>query len=143
MDVQFSIKPRERWKCSLPIFGYVYRIKDTLNGKSYIGARYAKGIDIHNDLGFKYFGSSKLLNKARANSRNPNRRFVYEIRKIFVNNILLDKPNSDIISTGYSHTNVLKHSLLSYESSLLKKLKAGSNPKLYNLVYSYEHYMEK
>lgn len=143
MDVQFNIKPRERWKCSLPIFGYVYRIKDTLNGKSYIGVRYAKGIDIHNDLGFKYFGSSKLLKKVRDGSRNPNKRFVYEIRKIFVNNILLDNDKSCIMGICNKETKSLKDSILSYESSLLKKLKAGSNTKLYNLVYSYEHYMEK
>ena len=140
MRFDVYIKPRERHKCSLPVFGYVYRVKDRLLNMSYIGVRYAEGIDINSDLGVKYFSSSKTLLKQLHASKKPLQRFYFEIRKIFnyvVNNVLLDNHNSDIIGLYTEQRNSLKNKLLSYEASLLEKLKAGNNPRLYNLVARY------
>lgn len=148
MDFKFNvhIKPREQHKCSSPIFGYLYRIKDTLNRKSYIGIRYAKGIDINNDLGVKYFGSSQLLSKQISIAKKPERRFLFEIRRIFNaadGMALSEDRNSDSIVARDTNMAAQKNIILLYESRLLRKLKAGKNPRLYNLYSSYEHYLNK
>lgn len=116
-------------------FGYFYRITDTITGKYYVGIRYKKGIDFSNDLGVKYFSSSKKLQRLIKNT-NINR-FVFEIRKIFYFNdinFLHYTSENDIISME----SLIKNRLVSYEEKALRRLKAGSNAKLFNLVSSYK-----
>lgn len=128
------------------VFGYVYRIKDLLLDKSYIGIRYKEGINIHQDLGIAYFTSSKVVRKILDRNQNKRERFVFEIRKIYYypdTNMLLDYHKADIMGLYREERKSLKLQICNYEKSLLKKLKAGTNPRLFNLVYSYKHYMEK
>lgn len=124
------------------VFGYVYRIKDLKLNKSYIGIRYKEGINIHRDLGVAYFTSSNGVKKLLEINQNNRQRFVFEIRKIYYypdTNVLLGYHKADIISTRKR----LKLQICNYEKSLLKKLKAGTNPRLMNLVHGdndWQHY---
>jgi len=60
---------------------YVYRITDTINNIYYYGSR-VSDIEPSNDLGIKYFSSSKIKNEIRNNIN----RFRFKILKIFNNN---------------------------------------------------------
>lgn len=128
------------------VFGYVYRIKDLKLNKSYIGIRYKEGINIHQDLGVAYFTSSKGVKRLLEINQNNRQRFVFEIRKIFyypVTNVLLDYHKAAIMGLYREERKSLKLQICNYEKSLLKKLKAGTNPRLMNLVHGdndWQHY---
>lgn len=95
---------------SNPIYHYVYRITNKLEGKHYYGKRSSR-ISPFDDLGKKYFSSSTDSKFKREQKQFPER-FKYKV--VFIYDSL--------------------ESSLRRETELHMKFRVGTNPKFYNIV---------
>jgi hypothetical protein len=90
------------------MFHYVYQITNKINGKIYIGSR-TSNIEPANDLGKKYFSSSKDKEFQKEQRENPEN-FIYEVLSIYNN----------------------KDDMLNEEIRLHNLYDVGKNPNYYN-----------
>jgi hypothetical protein len=101
---------------------YTYLLVHKISGRFYYGVRYSKNCD-PNDLGVKYFSSSKIVKTIVKNEGRDS--FSYEVRKIFDDRRKAIEWENKILKKFYKHPLCLNQCALRgwYSDDVIEKIK--------------------